>query len=227
MPMPPVTIQQPAPCHESWAAMTPTEAGRHCAACQTEVVDFTRMTDGEVVAFLRHTIPGRRCGTFREDQVGRPLLAAARPVTGLRRWAGAAVLLLGSVVGLKARAQGLGQNPVPDAGKVKPVAGKPAAIPDSLFLVQGVVRNRLGIHKAGVTVWVTGLKYVRTTSNGRGYFRLLVPQSGFGSARYVVLYYDNSRGIRFWARVPFDSTRTRPYHIRLKKQPPLRAPGFY
>lgn len=52
--------------------MTPTEQGRHCAVCQTEVVDFTRMTDGEVLAFLRHTIPGHRCGMFREDQVGRP-----------------------------------------------------------------------------------------------------------------------------------------------------------
>ncbi|HEX3134010.1 MAG TPA: hypothetical protein VHX44_10570 [Planctomycetota bacterium] len=33
----------PTPCHESWDGMTPTENGRHCAACNHVVVDVTSM----------------------------------------------------------------------------------------------------------------------------------------------------------------------------------------
>lgn len=223
--MQPVTIRQPAPCHESWAAMTPTAQGRHCAACQTEVVDFTRMTDAEVLAFLRHTTPGRRCGMFREDQVGRPLLPAAQPVTGWRRWTVTGIMLLGSVYGIKARAQEgkPGTNPKP----MEPAAGKTTAVrPDSLFLVQGVVRNRLGIRQVGVRV---RLRSFEDTTNARGYFGILIPKTKRGTIRYIVVNYRKPPNytIHLTARVPFDSVRTKPYHIRLRKAPVNRSPGFY
>jgi hypothetical protein len=205
--------------------MTPTDVGRHCAACQTQVVDFTRMTDAEVVAFLRHTIPGRRCGRFREDQVGRPLLAAARPVTGWRRWTGAAVLLLGSVFGMKARAQGAKPGANERAMKPAAVSTTLPAVPDSLFLVQGVVRNRWRVRQEGVRVRIGNY---RDTTNAQGYFRILIPQSRRGAIWYIVLLYWNPRTEKkLVAKVPFDSARTKPYHIRLKKPPVIRAPGFY
>ena len=219
------TIHQPAPCHESWEAMAPTAAGRHCAACQTQVVDFTRMTDGEVVAFLGQYHPVRRCGQFREDQVGRPLVAEAQPVTGWRRWASAAVLLLGSVMGLKARAQGerLGYN----ARAMAPAATTPtaAAIPDSMFLVQGVVRNRWGVRKQGALVIVKG---VQDTTNTKGYFQLLLPKSRLENSNYIVVRYWRSHLGRNYlaARILFDSTRTKPFHITLKKVI-NRNPGFF
>lgn len=220
--MSPLTIHQPAPCHESWEAMTPTDVGRHCAACQTQVVDFTNMTDGEVIAFLRQTTPGRRCGRFREDQVGRPLLAAAIPITRWRRWAGAAVIL-GSIVGLKARAQG--QQPGPNKRAMATATTHPTDA-DSSFLVQGVVRNRWGIRKEGV--WVR-MGSIRDTTDANGYFRLLLPKNSLGIRHYIVLNYQNPHNEkrRLTARVPFDSTRTRPYHITLKKAPVIRNPGFY
>ncbi|MGI4870004.1 MAG: carboxypeptidase-like regulatory domain-containing protein [Janthinobacterium lividum] len=127
------TIHLPTPCHESWAAMTPASVGRHCAACQKTVVDFTRMTDSEVVTFLGKNA-SVSCGRFRESQLSRPLLAAAQPVAGWRRWAGAMLALLGvgTVFGLKAQAQaGLpvhSGGPAP-AGAVRAsqVAGSPVA----------------------------------------------------------------------------------------------------
>jgi hypothetical protein len=44
-----------------------------------------------------------------------------------------------------------------------------------------------------------------------------------------VVNYRNPRHekIHLAARVPFDSTRTDPYRIRLKKAPVVRNPGFY
>lgn len=198
--------------------MAPTDVGRHCASCQTQVVDFTRMSDGEVVAFLSQYSAERRCGLFREDQVGRPLVAAAQPITGRRRWAVAVVLLLWSVFGLKARAQGA----KPGATATRPPH---TTIPDSLFLVRGVVRNWLGIPKAGALVRVRG---IRDTTNAWGHFQFLLPKREFGRAHYIaVRYWKESYGRDYLAaRVRFDSTRTKFYHIKLKKVI-NRNPGFF
>ncbi|GAA4503018.1 hypothetical protein GCM10023172_27190 [Hymenobacter ginsengisoli] len=198
--------------------MAPNAVGRHCASCQTQVVDFTLMTDGEVVAFLSQYSPKRRCGRFREDQVDRPLLAAAQPVTGWRPWSVAMVLLLGSVSGMKARAQhAKPRTPAPDLMQ--------AVIPDSLFLVQGVVHNWLGIHQAGAWVRMRGAE---DSTDAKGHFQFLLPKREFGRARYLsATYWKESYGRnRLGARVPFDSTRTKPYHIRLRKAI-NRNPGFF
>ncbi|MBJ6108857.1 hypothetical protein JAO73_07550 [Hymenobacter sp. BT523] len=213
-----ITVHQPFTCAESWDAMAPTDVGRHCASCHTQVVDFTRMSDGEVVAFLSQYSPERRCGLFRDDQVGRPLLAAAQPLTGRRRWAVTLVLLLWSVWGLKARAQGA----KPRASATKPTH---ATVPDSLFLVQGVVRNWLGIPKAGALVNLRGL---RDSTDAMGHFRLLLPKRAFGVAHHITVRYWKERYGRnhLGARVRFDSTRTQPYHITLRKVI-NRNPGFF
>ncbi|MBF9222875.1 carboxypeptidase-like regulatory domain-containing protein [Hymenobacter ruricola] len=83
----------PQPCHESWDAMTPTATGRHCAACQKTVVDFTRKTDAEILAFLAGAASGRTCGRFAAGQLARPLQRAvsAAPTARWRAWLVAAV----------------------------------------------------------------------------------------------------------------------------------------
>jgi hypothetical protein len=83
----PTTLRIASPCHESWAAMTPTSTGRHCAACQKTVVDFSQKTDAEILAFFEQAGTGKTCGRFRAEQVARPSgLAWASP--GPARWQG-------------------------------------------------------------------------------------------------------------------------------------------
>ncbi|MBF9222874.1 carboxypeptidase regulatory-like domain-containing protein [Hymenobacter ruricola] len=86
-------ISIPRPCSESWATMTPTAQGRHCAACATEVVDFTRLSEAEILAFLsapRGCAPV--CIVAHTSQV-----AAAPGASGSRwrRWLVAGLALLG------------------------------------------------------------------------------------------------------------------------------------
>ncbi|MBS1684685.1 MAG: hypothetical protein JSS76_08025 [Bacteroidetes bacterium] len=58
----------PMPCHERWDAMTATERGAFCHSCQKEVIDFSSMTDSELLSFFAG---GKAtCGRFRGDQVG-------------------------------------------------------------------------------------------------------------------------------------------------------------
>lgn len=84
------SIRIPTPCAESWAAMTPASSGRHCAACAKTVVDFTRLTDAELLAHLARAGQADVCGRLRADQVGRPLAAGSAPRAKRgRAWLGA------------------------------------------------------------------------------------------------------------------------------------------
>ncbi|WP_210462862.1 hypothetical protein [Rufibacter roseolus] len=65
-----ISVTIPEPCHESWNKMTPNEKGRFCQNCQKTVVDFTMMSDAEVIAWLTKQ-SGNGCGRFRDDQLNR------------------------------------------------------------------------------------------------------------------------------------------------------------
>jgi hypothetical protein len=87
----------PQPCSESWDAMTPATAGRHCAACQKTVVDFTLKTDAEILAYLAKAAAGRTCGRFAAGQLERPLQRAvlAAPTARWRTWLAAVAAVWG------------------------------------------------------------------------------------------------------------------------------------
>jgi hypothetical protein len=68
-----VQISIPEPCHENWAAMSPQEKGRYCAACSTVVVDFTKMSDLELIEYLAKS-KGSTCGNFSQSQLDKPII---------------------------------------------------------------------------------------------------------------------------------------------------------
>lgn len=71
-------LQIPTPCHENWANMQPADKGRHCAACQKTVVDFTAMNDTEIIRYMSgagHNV----CGRLTPDQMNRPLIPLTPP----------------------------------------------------------------------------------------------------------------------------------------------------
>jgi hypothetical protein len=53
------------PCHESWEKMEPGGAGRFCRACEKVVVDFSVMSDREVLEYLSRA-RGGVCGFLSE-----------------------------------------------------------------------------------------------------------------------------------------------------------------
>ena len=86
-------------CPEAWQQMAPTAAGRHCAHCDREVVDFTRATAAELAAARAAAPNGRLCGRFRQSQLAAPPPPRLRPK--LRRFLVALVLVCG--LGLTSR----------------------------------------------------------------------------------------------------------------------------
>jgi len=58
----------PKPCSEKWSSFSPASKGGFCNSCSKVVIDFSQMSDEEILSFFdNHT--GNTCGRFRPDQL--------------------------------------------------------------------------------------------------------------------------------------------------------------
>jgi hypothetical protein len=69
----------PEPCHENWQQMTPTEQGRFCNACAKEVIDFSTMTDIQVLNYFTNLTHEKVCGRALPEQLDRTLSRPEHP----------------------------------------------------------------------------------------------------------------------------------------------------
>ncbi len=76
----PILLHIPEPCHENWDAMTNADKGRHCQSCNKIVVDFSVMSDRQVLEYFK-TTTGKTCGRFHDDQLQRPLIESQQKST--------------------------------------------------------------------------------------------------------------------------------------------------
>ncbi len=53
--------------------MTPTQQGKFCSACSKQVIDFSLMSDNQILNFLSNQ-SGKLCGRFDAEQLQRPLI---------------------------------------------------------------------------------------------------------------------------------------------------------
>jgi hypothetical protein len=98
------SISVPEPCSENWNGMHVVDSvHRHCNSCAKNVVDFSQMSDDEVLLFFRNS-QGNICGRFRKEQLERaytPLPVITRPAS----WWKAAALLPLTLLGKNVAAQ--------------------------------------------------------------------------------------------------------------------------
>ena len=176
--MPAPTLSVPAPCPESWQHMTPTAAGRHCAACQTVVVDFTGFSDSELLAYLGRHAGQATCGRFRAGQLNRPLrpvVAAGAGAARWRAWLAAAVAVWGlrEVGAPAARAQApVEQGETRRAGKAAALAS--SELTDTLVVKGSIVDSASHEPLPGVTILLSGTVH-GVSSDKDGKFELVLP----------------------------------------------------
>jgi hypothetical protein len=60
------------PCEKEWTAMSQSDDGRFCAHCSKSVVDFTQLTDTQVVRILEQN-SGKLCGRLTQEQLNRTI----------------------------------------------------------------------------------------------------------------------------------------------------------
>lgn len=67
-----INLSIPRPCHENWDQLSEVEKGKYCNACHKVVMDFTNMSDRELVSFFIKT-SGSVCGRFQDHQLNRDI----------------------------------------------------------------------------------------------------------------------------------------------------------
>ncbi len=95
------------PCSENWDQMKSAKDGRFCLSCQKNVVDFTRMKDEEIVAYL--LLHSNTCGRFYNDQLDRSVYYSLPVKARHYHWPAIAAFL---VAGLFSVAPAFSQTPI-------------------------------------------------------------------------------------------------------------------
>lgn len=57
------------PCHENWEEMTENTKGKFCASCQTDVIDFTQISNNEIIDYFKNNNIQKGCGRFYKKQL--------------------------------------------------------------------------------------------------------------------------------------------------------------
>jgi hypothetical protein len=172
-----IYIQIPEPCHEDWNKMTPVQQGRYCQSCSKEVVDFTLMTDQEIMNFV--SMPrGKTCGNFSSDQLNRVIKEPTTPAKK-RVWAVMLSFLLPLLVSNKVKAQ-LGKPKITIVPESKRLTGMIAFRRDTIatvqpqqFYVHGTVTDSLGNPVEGASVIIKGT-HIGVAANDKGQFDILI-----------------------------------------------------
>jgi len=119
-----IQLQIPKPCHENWHKMTSTQQGRFCMSCQKEVVDFSVMSDKDILNYIS-TASTNMCGRVTHDQLNRDLLSPPEPrKIWWRYWmsAAASIMLLSSRSNAQGKVSGPGIVIQPSSSKtVRPI----------------------------------------------------------------------------------------------------------
>ena len=163
----PLSFSIPQPCPQPWAAMTPTADGRHCAACATEVVDFTHLSNAQILDYLARHQGQRVCALAHATQLAPP-----PPPARWRQWLLAALAVLGLAPATSASADAAAAAP-PVLPPLADTGGRPPA-PGQQVTVRGQVLDDQGKGAvAGARVMIKGTDY-GTLTDDNGHYELLM-----------------------------------------------------
>jgi uncharacterized protein YegP (UPF0339 family) len=124
-----IQLNVSTPCNENWDQMKPVDRGRFCGSCQKQVIDFTSMSDTQLVEFFRRPSTGSVCGRFMQDQLDRSIELPKKRLPWIKYFFQFAIPAF--LFSLKASAQ----------GEVKVLKGDTVLVPDSKVDLAGVVLN--------------------------------------------------------------------------------------
>lgn len=178
----PITITMPKPCEASWDDMTPEKGGRHCARCSKTVIDFTLMSDGEILDIFKKAKDNPPCGHFLASQLGRPLTDTRYKPSFIKAMLqrAAAVVLLLQGMSFVSFAQQIKKKTVTTQQSDK----KPALPSKSLAIKGTLVYDELQSPLANVTIRIKGTD-IHATTNNDGFFELVLP-TGFDISNVIL-----------------------------------------
>lgn len=171
-----LTLSINEPCTEKWSSFKQTEAGGFCGTCRKTVVDFTQMSDDQIINYFKSR-PTHTCGRFRSHQLREYFI---QPSVTVRP--GATLLKAGlvSVALLLVSRQTSAQSETPHTSSIQVVQVTGAAVkadpidtqPTSMTgLVRGIVKDEYGDPLPGVNVILKGGS-IGTSTDANGAYEL-------------------------------------------------------
>jgi hypothetical protein len=70
----PLAINIAEPCKENWNDMFQLEQGVYCKSCCKQVMDFSSLTDSEIINYIEKRKGEKMCGLFKKEQLNKPLI---------------------------------------------------------------------------------------------------------------------------------------------------------
>lgn len=133
----------PQPCHEDWDKMTPAENGRHCQNCRKEVIDFSLLSDQQILNLIAQSKSGL-CGRFSADQLDRQMFP--RPISHISPWTKAGLLAASLLLA------------VPVVGQKEPAKSDPIelSVQPEYWDLQGKVMDEKGEPLVGASILLHG-----------------------------------------------------------------------
>ncbi|HEK21986.1 MULTISPECIES: carboxypeptidase-like regulatory domain-containing protein [unclassified Mucilaginibacter] len=168
-------ISIPQPCHENWNDMTPADKSRYCHLCQKNVIDFTLMSNHEIIDYLagNHNV----CGRFDTAQMGtinRTMALSSKTWFSWKRLA-----LTAAITSLFVTNEAAAQHAKPSTHQ-SPIKGNRAKLMGDTIaykLIKGkVIDGTDNTSLPGVLISVKGTNLC-TNTNPDGEFKLNVPLS--------------------------------------------------
>lgn len=87
------TLKVNTPCSEKFEQFQATRAGGFCQSCQQEVIDFTKMSDQELINYFQN-VPANICGRFSAPQLKTYTVPTSVNKQWKFSWLGAGLLSL-------------------------------------------------------------------------------------------------------------------------------------
>ena len=173
-------ISIPQTCHQPWQQMSASGNGRHCEHCCKTVVDFTKMTNDEIIGYL--ATKNNVCGRFNQQQLSNLNQHGNLPVSGRwKRWVMAAGLFA-STLFYRTSAQVKPATPqtIDQSSTCRPADGFVLGKIAAYRVIKGHVTDANNIGLADAIIKAGALTAV-TDANGN--FQLRLP---FSTKQFVV-----------------------------------------
>jgi hypothetical protein len=222
-------LQIPVPCHEKWDDMSPADRGKYCVSCQKTVVDFSMMTDRQVLDYFKNANENT-CGRFNADQLNRNL---AVPAEKKLEWFKYFLQTLIPVILITGKSYAQGTVKKKAAICTAPVKYVPDDLVKEQIAVEesisGKVVDNYGQPLAGALILIKGRmngvqadQYGRFKINSIGELpmRLIVSQVGFET---VELKVDDKLGHRSVTIVLSETIMGDVYRVPVRKHKPVKV----
>jgi hypothetical protein len=168
-----IKIKIGTPCHENWDKMQEEEKGRFCLSCQKAVVDFSRMSNEEIIHYFEQNADKKTCGRIAVHQHNTAISNYRKVVSPwFNRYVAGFLMAIGFYNPTKAQST---VTPVENHMIKGEIAVKPVIPSNKKLIVSGrVLDNSTQKPIKGALVKIDGTD-IKTVTDKNGSYTLSVP----------------------------------------------------